>query len=78
MAEKLSSYEFTKSSTGYTYPWDEWLDGSVWRLTRSEDFPNARATSMRVRFHHMARARDMKVHTKFEEAEVLVVQAYKP
>lgn len=43
MAERLDSYDFKKSSTithteRRNYPWDEWFDGSIWRITWGEDF----------------------------------------
>lgn len=44
MAEKLSDFDWstpshlTKSDEKAVYPWDDWLDGDIWRLTRGEDF----------------------------------------
>jgi hypothetical protein len=28
------------------YPWDEWLDGRVWQLTRGEDYKSKTSTFM--------------------------------
>ena len=42
MSERLTSYDFTKSSITSTdrmkYPWEEWFDGSIWRITQGDDF----------------------------------------
>ena len=35
MARKLDQFPL---STAARYPWDEYLDGSVWELARGEDF----------------------------------------
>lgn len=43
MAEKLSEFDFTKSSDLTSgdkgeYHWDEWFDGDIWQLTEGVDF----------------------------------------
>ena len=43
MATKLKKYDWDNSSNmtkgeKAVYPWDEWLDGSIWRLTHGKDF----------------------------------------
>ena len=43
MASKLKSFDFTKQSEltvteKANYPWDLWLDGSIWELIEGEDF----------------------------------------
>lgn len=43
MATKLKSFDFTKQSEltvteKANYPWEQWLDGSIWELTEGEDF----------------------------------------
>jgi hypothetical protein len=35
MARKLDQFPLSNAAR---YPWDEYLDGSVWELTRGEDF----------------------------------------
>ncbi len=37
MAERLESFEFGKKGSG-KYPWDKWMDGSIWVATRGVDF----------------------------------------
>lgn len=39
MAEVMDSYEFRHYGRGRSkYPWDEWLDGRVWKLERGKDY----------------------------------------
>lgn len=76
MAERLKSYEF--SGVGITtYPWDEWLDGSIWRLEKGRDF-ECRYNSFRSHVHVEAKKRGLRVRTSGETATTLVIQAYKP
>jgi hypothetical protein len=56
-----------------SYPWDEWLDGRVWRLTRGEDFH-----SKPRYFGNMAQVsgarRGVKVETRVD-GDVLYIRA---
>lgn len=43
MAQRLTTYDFSKPSNITTqdrmsYPWDQWFDGSIWRIVQGEDF----------------------------------------
>jgi len=43
LAEKLRTFDFDKpseitSSEKRNYPWEQWLDGDIWRLEQGEDF----------------------------------------
>ena len=46
MAEKLRSFDFTMQSAITSaeskgrnrYPWTEWFDGDIWKITQGEDF----------------------------------------
>ena len=43
MSERLTTYDFSKSSIitsteRMNYPWDEWFDGSIWRIEQGVDF----------------------------------------
>ena len=46
MAERLSSFDFTAQSAITSaeskgrnrYPWDDWFDGDIWKITRGVDF----------------------------------------
>jgi hypothetical protein len=43
MAQRLNTYDFSKPSNITTqdrmsYPWDQWFDGSIWRIEQGVDF----------------------------------------
>jgi hypothetical protein len=46
MAERLRTFDFTAQSAitaawskgRNRYPWDDWFDGDIWKLTQGEDF----------------------------------------
>ena len=43
MAQKLKIFDWSRASAlttadKATYPWDEWLDGDIWKLVEGEDF----------------------------------------
>jgi len=59
------------------YPWDEWSDGRVWRLTRGEDF-NSDPKSFRVLVHRTAKSRGLKARTHIESQDVFVLAFYDP
>ncbi len=72
MAKKLVAYEFGKSK--FKYPWDQWLDGTIWKLEHGKDF-HGEVESMRVNIYTAAKRQDLKVHTSVEGADI-VMQAY--
>lgn len=45
-----------------SYPWDEWLDGSKWRLEKGVDYKVA-TTAMRAYVYRAAKARGVEVET---------------
>lgn len=65
MAERLETYDWSaRRST--LYPWDEWADGSIWRVKQGEDFKVATpsfAATLRAR----AKALDRTVNIKIEQ-----------
>lgn len=50
------------------YPYDEWFDGSVWKLKMYEDF-FVHPGSMRSALYHAARKRDLKVKVHMPTTE---------
>jgi hypothetical protein len=39
MAERVDAFPVvTLRGRGNGYPWDEWMDGSVWKLVQGDDF----------------------------------------
>ena len=66
MAERLENYEFGKASgRPPKYPWDEWLDGSTWRITRGADF-DGKVVSMRKMVSLAGRQRGLRAETRIE------------
>lgn len=64
MAEIVNEPPFVwsqRNSDGY--PWDEWLNGSLWRLVAGADFQGD-VTVFRRKAYAAAKARDMAVGTK--------------
>lgn len=76
MAEKLDNYQFSRHPHASKYPWDEWLDGSVWKLTKGEDF-DVEPDSMTVTIYTTAKKRGHKVRTS-KGPDFVVLQAYQP
>jgi hypothetical protein len=56
MAERLRSFDFTAQSEITTtrkrgrrrYPWAEWFDGDIWKITQGEDFDSSPLMMERV------------------------------
>ena len=65
MADRLETYEFTGPGRGYTYPWDEWTDGSSWRVVGGEDY-RGKAVSFRANLYRVAKVRDLTVQSEIE------------
>lgn len=76
MAERLEEFTFNGHGTS-KYPWDEWLDGSPWRLDNKADFPGTTPSNFRISAHNVARKRGLKVRAQVDGEEI-VIQAYKP
>ena len=76
MAEKLESYEFSGRGHG-CYPWDDWCDGSIWRIVCGEDY-TVRTSSMRSQLAIKAKKLGMKVRTSQvrNKKDELVFQFY--
>ena len=77
MAQRVDTFDFGRHRGGAPrkYPWEEWLDGSIWELTHGKDFEPA----PRV-FRTMAytRARDHGVSLRTHIGDgVVVLQAVK-
>jgi len=67
MAKKLDSYEFRSFGTsGSSYPWDDWADGSIWQLTKGEDF-TAKPQTVAQQARKWAKANGFKVHVSAEK-----------
>lgn len=76
MATKLDSFTFTSFGRDAVYPWDEWLDGGIYKLVQGEDF-DCKLNSIRQGAFQAARTRRMAIHTSVvDDGKALVLQAY--
>lgn len=88
MADRIEHFPAEQRPPTRRYPWEEWADGSVWRLVRGEDF-DQEVDDFRNRLYPQAKRRGMKVRSakrlerpKAEgvalEREILIIQFYSP
>ncbi len=77
MAEKLTDYKFTRGRIGTQYPWGEWLDGNIWKLTAGVDF-TCKPGSMRTNTWKAAKAHGVSVRTSMPGDGSLILQAILP
>ena len=75
MAETVASFEFLgRGFKGGKYPWDEWLNGEIWKLKVGEDF-TIDARMLQAQAYIAASKRRKKVRTR-RETEFVYLQAY--
>jgi hypothetical protein len=80
MARRLKTFPDTRDPRTRRYPWNEWLDGSVWEIRRGEDY-DVTTENMRVTLHMKADSRVIKVRTKKvhdQRGEGLVFEFFDP
>lgn len=80
MAEVLSDFPYNASHK-IQFPWDDWLDGRVWKLKHGEDY-HCSTMTMQTKCRVMATSRGLKVRIRWfrdpeRDADSLVIQAYK-
>ena len=76
MAERLDSFDFDahhQGGRGHGHPWDEWLDGSAWRLTAGIDFRGSVANFASLAWKR-ANARGLGLRTH-RDGDDFVIQA---
>lgn len=59
-----------------SYPWEEWLDGSVWEIIQGEDF-DSKISSFVVTIRQAAKRHGLKV-TLTTQDDRIFLQAYSP
>lgn len=77
VAKELELDEFPEYDP-FSYPWERWFNGSVWRIT-SEDWQCAHLESFRSMCHTKAREWGLGLRTHAPEGadgDVLIIQAY--
>lgn len=57
---------FANRSNNRGYPWVDWLDGHVWKLTQEEDFPESTPRKLATAAHSAAKFRYIKVRTRVD------------
>ena len=72
MAELLTEFDFRKSSHD-GYPWDDWLNGQIWKLKKGEDF-HAKSRSMVCNARVRAKKSGKQLRTATFD-DYLVIQA---
>jgi hypothetical protein len=70
MAKKIKKYEF-RSAVRNQYPWEQWLDGSIWVLTHGEDFETD-PVKFRTTIYQAARRHNKVVRTAVDDNEVVL------
>lgn len=79
MAERIA--QFPTPTRSRRYPWEEWTDGTVWKLRAGEDF-DAEVDQFRNRLYTQAARRGMSVTTQKgvddDGTEVLFMQFIAP
>ena len=71
MAQKLEAYTFPKPGPVCKYPFDDWLDGGIWKLTSPEDF-SVRPSSLRTNLFRQAGIRGGRVRTSIDGDSVII------
>ena len=77
MARTLKAFSWehaTRKEKGESkYPWNEWADGQVWKLTRGRDF-KCQVTSMQVATSVQAKKMYLKARTRIVDQSTIVIQ----
>jgi hypothetical protein len=77
VARRLKRYDFGdryRNNGRVGHPWNDWLDGSPWRLRRGDDF-DASVKNFQAHAARAANARGLSIRTARESDEVVVIQA---
>jgi len=78
MAEEITDFEFKKRGAESLYPFDLWLNGKIWRLTKEGDFPKSSRENMSANLRKQARKRNGRCRVQPEGATDLVIQFFVP
>ena len=70
MAKQLDDFDFRMRQCNAD--WSAWLDGSIWELTKGEDF-DCEARTFVTRAHSNARSKKRKVKTRVLDGGMRVV-----
>lgn len=76
MARRLSEFPKDKVESNAQYPWDRWLDGSVWKITKDSDFEEELDRFM-FKLTLETDKRDLLIRMKLQDTSV-IVQTFTP
>lgn len=76
MASRLREFPKDEPESKGKYPWGQWLDGSIWKITKDSDFDEGFDTFI-SKVHFEAIERDLIVRVKLKDTSV-IVQAFTP
>lgn len=71
MADRLAEDPALIFTRGGIYPWDDWTDGSVWRLVRGQDFI-VPLDDMRANVYGEASRRGLKAKTTVRDGDLII------
>lgn len=75
MAEILDNYDFSSTrKRGSIYPWEEWFDGKIRKLSRGDDFKGT-AESFRVGAYNAAKKSGVTIQTRILDENSVVLRA---
>lgn len=82
MSEKLKEFDFGSSSPrrtdgSYTYPWDDWFDGDIWKLEQGVDFPGNPLMMERI-IRTRATNREAKVKLRHIDSTEICTKCQQP
>ncbi len=77
MAQILESYGFKKVGREAKYPYDQWLDGQIWKLQHMVDF-ECQPHGLRQSFYAAAKRRGIKVRVSILPNGDVIVQKTSP
>lgn len=67
MAERLTEYDFdAKAPHVSKYPWDQWTDGSIWKVESGKDF-TCKVETFRTLLTQRATDSGLSVKVRFEK-----------
>ena len=72
MAQVLESYDFKRVGRQPQYPYDQWFDGQIWKISKGIDF-NCTIESMRVSLFNTAKKRGIKIRTT-KKSDTIIFQ----
>lgn len=76
MARRLSNFDFSPPKIE-SDPREKLLDGSIWRCTQEEDFPDKTVKSFKHGLQMMANKRGLSFKARILNDETIVVEASK-